>query len=82
VAQATFVPAGEAVAAAAAGGAAATGVAALGGSAALTVAAPLVLMAVAVGVSAYADCKRQEAIQDITELLERLHEDKLEGRAR
>ena len=79
VAQATFVPAGEAAAAGAAGGAAATGAAALGGGAALTVAAPLVLMAVAVGVSAYADCKRQQAIQHITELLERLHEDKLEA---
>jgi hypothetical protein len=78
VAQATFVPAGEAAAAGAAGGAAVTGAAALGGSAALTVAAPLVLMAMAVGVSAYADCKRQQAIQRITELLERLHEDKLE----
>jgi hypothetical protein len=78
-AQATFVPAGEAAAAGAAGGAAVTGAAALGGTAALTVAAPLVLMAVAVGVSAYADCKRQQAIQHITELLERLHEDKLEA---
>ena len=79
VAHATFVPAGEAAAAGAAGGAAATGAAALGGSAALTVAAPLVLMAVAVGVSAYADYKRQQAIQHITELLEKLHEDKLEA---
>ena len=79
VAQATFVPAGEVAAAGAAGGAAVTGAAALGGSAALTVAAPLVLMAVAVGVSAYADCKRQQAIQHITELLEGLHEDKLEA---
>ena len=83
VAHATFVPAGvpagEAAAAGAAGGAAATGAAALGGSAALTVAAPLVLMAVAVGMSAYADCKRQQAIQHITELLEKLHEDKLEA---
>jgi hypothetical protein len=79
VALPTFVPAGEAAAAGAAGGAAATGAAALAGSAALTVAAPLVLMAVAVGVSAYADCKRQQAIEHITELLERLHEDKLEA---
>lgn len=79
VSQATFVPAGEAVAAGAAGGAAATGAAALAGSAALTVAAPLVLMAVAVGVSAYADYKRQQAIQHLTELLEKLHEDKLEA---
>jgi hypothetical protein len=79
VAQATFVPAGEAAAAGAAGGAAATGAVALGGSVALTVAAPLVLMAVAVGMSAYADCKRQQAVQHITELLEKLHEDKLEA---
>jgi hypothetical protein len=43
------------------------------------VAAPLVLLAVAVGVSAYADYKRQQAIQHITELLEGLHEDKLEA---
>jgi hypothetical protein len=78
-AQATFVPAGEAAAAGAAGGAAATGAVALGGSAALTVAAPLVLLAVAVGVSAHADYKRQQAIQHITELLEGLHEDKLEA---
>jgi hypothetical protein len=78
VAQATFVPAGDAAAAGAAGGAAATGAAALGGSAALSLAAPLVLMAVAVGASAYADYKRQQAIQHITELLEKLHEDKLE----
>ena len=77
--QVTFVPAGEAAAAGAAGGAAVTEAAALGGTAALTVAAPLVLMAVAVGVSAYADCKRQQAIQHITELLEKLHEDKLEA---
>lgn len=79
VAQATFVPAGEAAAAGAAGGAAATGAAALGGSAALTVAAPLVLMAVAVGVSAYADSKRQQASRHITELLEKLYENKLEA---
>ncbi|MFF2700998.1 hypothetical protein ACFVUQ_21850 [Streptomyces cyaneofuscatus] len=59
---ATFVPVGKAAA----------------GSAALTVAAPLVLMAVAVGVSAHADQKRQQAIEHITELLEQLHEDKLD----
>jgi hypothetical protein len=46
---------------------------------ALTVAAPLVLMAVAVGVSAYADHKRQQAIERITELLEKLHLDKLDA---
>lgn len=35
-------------------------------------------MAVAVGVSAYADHERQKAIENITELLEKLHDDKLE----
>jgi hypothetical protein len=35
-------------------------------------------MAVAVGVSAHADAKRQEAIEHITELLEQLHEQKLD----
>ncbi|MFF0504283.1 hypothetical protein ACFYUH_11895 [Streptomyces fimicarius] len=74
VAQATYVPVGKAAAAGAAGGAGATAV----GGAALTVAAPLVLMAVAVGVSAHADQQRQQAIKHITELLERLHEEKLE----
>ncbi|MFJ8858917.1 hypothetical protein ACIRD8_10820 [Streptomyces sp. NPDC102451] len=73
----TFVPVSKAAAAGAAGGAGATaGVAA--GSAALTVAAPLVLMAVAVGVSAHADRQRQQAIEHITELLEQLHEEKLD----
>ncbi|MFI2315420.1 hypothetical protein AMK17_31245 [Streptomyces sp. CB00072] len=78
VAHATYIPVGKAAAAGAAGGAGATaGVAAVGG-AALTVAAPLVLMAVAVGVSAHADQQRQQAIEHITELLERLHEEKLD----
>jgi hypothetical protein len=77
-AHATFVPVGKAAAAGAAGGAGATAGLAVGGSAALTVAAPLVLMAVAVGVSANADAKRQQAIEHITELLEQLHEQKLE----
>ncbi|MFI6036092.1 hypothetical protein ACIBBD_18370 [Streptomyces sp. NPDC051315] len=77
-AQATFVPVGKAAAAGAAGGAGATAGVAVAGSAALTVAAPLVLMAVAVGMSANADSKRQEAIEHITELLEQLHEQKLE----
>ncbi|MER7515374.1 hypothetical protein [Streptomyces sp. NPDC126499] len=73
--QATFVPVGGA---AAAGGAGATaGVAAAGGTA-LTVAAPLVLMAVAVGVSVHAEHKRRQATEHITELLEQLQEDKLE----
>ncbi|WP_111765337.1 hypothetical protein [Nakamurella deserti] len=51
----------------------AAGTAAVG----LTVAAPLILMAVAVGVSAYVDHQRQQAVQHITELLEKLHGDKL-----
>lgn len=78
-AQATFVPvAAEAAAAGAAGGAAGTAAAGVATAGALTVAAPLVLLAVAVGVSAYADHKRQQAIEHITELLERLHSDALE----
>ncbi|WP_317443880.1 hypothetical protein [Streptomyces collinus] len=77
-AQATFVPVGKVAAAGAVGGAGATAGVAAAGSAALTVAAPLVLMAVAVGVSAHADRKRQQAIEHITELLEQLHEQKLE----
>jgi hypothetical protein len=74
VAKAVFVPVEMAGAAGAAG--AATGTAAAG--AAMTVAAPLVLMAVALGASAYADHRRQEAIERITELLEKLHDDRLE----
>ncbi|MEV4673181.1 MULTISPECIES: hypothetical protein [Actinomadura] len=75
---ATFVPVGKAAAAGAAGGAGTTAGVAAAGSVALTVAAPLVLMAVAVGVSAYADSKRQQAIEHITELLEQLQEDNFE----
>ncbi|MET7644227.1 hypothetical protein ABZS83_11385 [Streptomyces sp. NPDC005426] len=80
VAGATFVPVGTATAATAgaAGGAGAAAGVAVGGSVALTVAAPLVLMAVAVGVSAHVDHKRQQAIEHITELLEQLHEQKLD----
>jgi len=51
---------------------------AVAGAGAFTVAAPLVLMAVAVSVSAYADHQRQAAIERITDLLEQLHEDKLD----
>lgn len=70
-AQATFVPvSGKTAAAGAAAGAAGAGV--------LTLAAPLVLMAVAVGVSAHAEHKRQQAIENITELLEKLHDDALQ----
>ncbi|MFE6551716.1 hypothetical protein ACFVHS_25400 [Streptomyces sp. NPDC057746] len=75
---ASFVPVGKAAAAGAAGGAGATAGVAVAGSAALTVAAPLVLMAVAVGVSAHADHQRQQAITRITELLEQLHDQKLD----
>ncbi|MGW1878482.1 hypothetical protein [Streptomyces sp. NPDC001975] len=74
----TFAPVGKVAAAGAAGGAGATAGIAAAGSAALTVAAPLVLMAVAAGASAHADHKRQQAIEHITELLEQLHEQKLE----
>jgi hypothetical protein len=76
-AQTTFVPVGKAAAAGAVGGAGATAGVAVAGSAALTVAAPLVLMAIAVGVSANADFKRQQAVERITALLEQLHDDKL-----
>ncbi|MER6265981.1 hypothetical protein [Streptomyces sp900105755] len=78
VAGSTFVPVGGAAAAGTVGGAGATAGAAAAGGTALTVAAPLVLMAVAVGVSAYADHKRQQAIEHITELLEQLQQDKLD----
>ncbi|GIF74333.1 hypothetical protein Asi02nite_38510 [Asanoa siamensis] len=78
-AQATFVPvAGKAAVAGAATGSATTAGVAVASAGALTVAAPLVLMAVAVGVSAYADQQRQKAIARITDLLEQLHEDALE----
>jgi hypothetical protein len=77
-AKATFVPVNAASA-----GATGTAVGAAAGTAAagtaLTVAAPLVLMAVAVGVSAYADHQRQKAIENITELLEKLHDERLES---
>ncbi|GAA4680918.1 hypothetical protein GCM10023347_39680 [Streptomyces chumphonensis] len=75
---ATFVPVGKATTAGAVGGAGATAGAAAAGSVALTVAAPLVLMAVAVGVSAHADSRRQRAIDHITQLLEHLQEEKLD----
>jgi hypothetical protein len=77
VAQATFVPVGDAASAGAAGGAAAAG-AAVAGGVTLTVAAPLVLMAVAVGASAAAEHQRQLAIEHITELLEQLFEQRLD----
>lgn len=77
-AKSTFVPVETAVA-----GASGTAVGTVAGTATagtvLTVAAPLVLMAVAVGASAYADIERQKAIENITDLLEKLHDDRLEA---
>lgn len=78
VAQATFVPAGEVAVAGAVGSAGATAGAAAVGGVTLTVAAPLVLMALAVGASAAADHQRRKAIANITELLEQLHEHRLD----
>ncbi|MEX5266642.1 hypothetical protein [Kocuria sp. CPCC 204721] len=79
-AQATFVPvAGKAAVAGAASGSAATAGAAAASAGALTVTAPLVLMAVAVSVSAHAKHQRKQSIERITDLLEQLHEDKLEN---
>jgi len=72
VAHASFVPVGET------GAAVASVAAATAGGLSLTVAAPLVLMAVAVGVAAHADQQRQQAIEHLTELLEQLHEQKLD----
>jgi len=69
----------ETVAAAATGTAVGTAAGTAAAGTAVTVAAPLVLMAVAVGASAYADHTRQRAIENITELLEKLHDDKLES---
>lgn len=75
VAKSTFVPVAGTGATT---GAAATAGLGIAGASALTVAAPLVLMAVAVGASAYADQQRQKAIERITDMLEQLHDDKLE----
>ncbi|WP_311209488.1 MULTISPECIES: hypothetical protein [unclassified Aeromicrobium] len=72
-AKATFVPVPPASAGAAG---AAAGTAAAG--TAVAVAAPLILMAVAVSASAYADRQRQQAIDNITDLLEKLHSDRLD----
>ncbi|MFC8944296.1 MULTISPECIES: hypothetical protein [Streptomyces] len=78
VAKPTLVPVSGVAAAGTVGGAGATAGAAAAGGTVLTVAAPLVLMAVAVGVSAHADRKRQQAIEHITDLLEQLQADKLD----
>ncbi|MGC9379957.1 hypothetical protein [Streptomyces sp. MH13] len=77
-AKASIVPVSGVAAAGTVGGAGATAGAAAAGGTVLTVAAPLVLMAVAVGVSAHADRKRQQAIAHITDLLEQLQADKLD----
>src|SRR3954451_6310073 len=74
VANASFVP----VQSAKAGVATGTAVGTVAAGSVITVAAPLVLLAVAVGASAYADNQRQKAIERITELLEQLHDDNLE----
>ena len=80
VGQATFVPvaAGKAATPAVAADPPAAPAVAAAGAGALTVAAPLVLMAVAVGVSAYADQQRRQAMERMTELLEKLDAHNLE----
>lgn len=81
VGAAQFVPVSAAAAGGGAAGAAEAAVtAATGGAiaASLTVAAPLMLMAVAVGASAYAENQRQQAIENLTILVEALHIDALE----
>lgn len=74
VGHASFVPVQAAPAGAASGAAAGTVVA--GG--AVAVAGPLILLAVAVGASAHADHQRQKAIENVTELLEQLHDVQLD----
>lgn len=78
VAKATYVPV-EAVTAGAKGTVIGATVGTAAAGTAMTVAVPLVLMAVAVGASAYADHERQKATENITKLLEKLHVDKLES---
>jgi hypothetical protein len=74
VANASFVPVQSATSGVTTG----TAVGTVATGSMMTVAAPLVLLAVAVGASAYADNQRQKAIERITELLEQLHDDNLE----
>lgn len=78
VAKAAFVPV-EAASAGAKGTVVGAAVGTAAAGTAMTVAVPLVLMAVAVGASAYADQERQKATENITKLLEKLHVDKLES---
>ena len=81
VANATFVPVAASAKSATVRGAS-VGVAgaglAGGAASATTVAAPIVLMAVAVGMSAHAERQRERAIERVTELLEQLKDDHLE----
>jgi len=70
----SFVPVKTATAGAATG--TAVGTVTAGGL--VTVAAPLVLLAVAVGATAHAENQRRKATERITELLEQLHDDKLD----
>jgi hypothetical protein len=75
-AQASFVPVAvgaDVAAAGAAVGAAGAGAAGVAGAGVLTVAAPLVLLAVAAGISAHADHQRQMALARVTDLVEKLH---------
>lgn len=76
-AKATFVPV-PAAPASTAGAAAGTAAGTAAAGTAVAVAAPLILMAVAVSASAYADRQRQQAIDNITDLLEKLHSDRLD----
>ena len=78
VAHARYVPVAPAAAAGTVGEAGAAAGVAVAGAAAVTLAAPLVLMAVAAGISARAERQRQLAIDHITELVEQLREEKLE----
>jgi hypothetical protein len=78
VAKATLVPVERAAAGAASTGAAGTAVGTVAAGGAITAAAPLIVLAVAVGASAYADKQRQKAIEHITELLEQLQDHNLE----
>ena len=80
-AQAKFVPvvAGKSAAMGAVGGSAATAGTAVAGAGVLTVAAPLVLMAVAVGISAHAERQRQEAIARLETLLKKLDKANLDS---
>lgn len=77
-AKSTFVPV-QAVPAGATGTAVGTAVGTTAAGTAVAVAAPLILMAVAVSASAYADHQRQKAIDNITDLLEKLHSDRLDA---